>query len=113
MRMRTSAVALLSFPDEVLGGRSPRDLARPDAGAKFASPAIFVSRGMGGSRDHQRGVQPKTSVAAPPAMSNPPITLCAVSPSPKKSQAKRITSTTLSLSIGATADAGPSCSARK
>jgi hypothetical protein len=58
-------------------------------------------------------IQPKTRVAAPPAISKPPTILCTVRPSPKNIQAKRMTSTTLSLSMGATDDAGPSCSARK
>ena len=46
---------------------------------------------------------------APAVMSRPPATAGTVSFSPSSSHAKTITSGTLSLSSGATRDAGPSC----
>jgi putative CocE/NonD family hydrolase len=57
--------------------------------------------------------QSRATAIAPAKINAPPITLPGVSFSSKKMNPKRITSTTLSLSIGATREAGPSCSARK
>jgi hypothetical protein len=55
----------------------------------------------------------KAKITAPSAISEPPASFATVSRSPRKSAAKRITRTTLSLSMGATFDAGPNCRARK
>ncbi len=57
--------------------------------------------------------QPRTITTAPAVISKPPASAGAVSFSPSSSQAKTITSGTLSLSSGATREAGPSCRARK
>ena len=56
--------------------------------------------------------QPSAMTTAPAVMSRPPIRAGAVSFSPSSSQAKTMTSGTLSLSSGATREAGPSCRAR-
>jgi len=56
---------------------------------------------------------PSTITTAPAVMSRPPATMEAVSLSPNKSHAKTMTSGTLSLSSGATREAGPNCKARK
>ena len=53
------------------------------------------------------------STSAPAAINPAPITVFTVSASPRKSAANPITNTTLSLSIGATFEASPSCKARK
>jgi hypothetical protein len=52
-------------------------------------------------------------IAAPAAINNPPRPTLQVIFSPRNTAAKTITSTTLSLSIGATRDASPSWRARK
>ena len=57
--------------------------------------------------------QPKTMMMAPAVMRRPPVIEGTLSFSPRRSQAKTITRGTLSLSSGATRDAGPSCRARK
>ena len=56
---------------------------------------------------------PNTITIAPAVISTPPITAATFSFSPSSSHANTITSGTLSLSSGATREAGPSCSARK
>ena len=60
-----------------------------------------------------RTAQPSTMTTAPAVMSRPPTTAGAFSFSPSSSQAKSMTSGTLSLSSGATREAGPNCRARK
>jgi hypothetical protein len=50
---------------------------------------------------------------APTVISDPPTTFSTFKCSPRNNHAHTITSTTLNLSIGATLDAGPSCSALK
>jgi len=50
---------------------------------------------------------------APVTIRTPPIRLTQVSGSPKNSAAYKITKATLSLSIGATREAGPTCKAWK
>jgi hypothetical protein len=53
------------------------------------------------------------STTAPAPIMAMPIQPCALGRSPRKAKANSATSTTLSLSIGATSVAGPSFSARK
>ena len=60
-----------------------------------------------------RGYGASARTTAPAAISPPPTAFSNVSRSPRKIHAPRITSTTLNLSIGATLEAGPICSARK
>ena len=54
----------------------------------------------------------KANTREPATISPPPSTLLAVGFSPRNTTASKIASATLSLSIGATFEAGPSCSAR-
>jgi hypothetical protein len=60
-----------------------------------------------------RRAQPSAMTTAPAVMSRPPMRAGGVSFSPSSSQAKSMTRGTLSLSSGATREAGPSCRARK
>ncbi len=53
------------------------------------------------------------STSAPTAINAPPASFIGVRLSPRNNHAQTMTMTTLSLSMGATLDAGPSCSARK
>jgi uncharacterized protein len=55
----------------------------------------------------REGAQSRATAMAPAKISAPPMTLPGVNFSPKKTVPKRMTSTTLNLSIGATREAGP------
>ncbi len=65
-----------------------------------------IPRGLTGPGARERG-QSKATAIAPAKISAPPMALPGVSFSPKKTTAKMMTNTTLSLSIGATREAGP------
>lgn len=52
------------------------------------------------------------STSVPAAMSSPPATVLTVTFSPRKAKASTIVMTTLNLSMGATRDTSPSCTAR-
>jgi len=61
----------------------------------------------------RQSYQPRAMTIAPAVISIPPTMAGGVSFSPSSSQAKTMTSGTLSLSSGATREAGPSWRARK
>lgn len=64
-------------------------------------------------RPCSRTIYFSANTTAPAAISIPPTTVFRLSVSPKNIAANTSTKTTLSLSIGATFDASPSCNARK
>ena len=77
--------------------------------ANVSTPVVFAPVYEGRSFE----AYPRTMTTAPAVISSPPVMVAGVSFSPSNSHAKTITSGTLSLSSGATREAGPSCRARK
>jgi hypothetical protein len=97
-------------PTEIIAGFSP--------GGSFSAFSLAVLLSCNLLMPHslfqyREGCQPTTITIAPTVISAPPTSADAFSFSPSSSHANTITSGTLSLSSGATRDAGPNCSARK
>jgi putative CocE/NonD family hydrolase len=81
-------------------------------------PSAIILPIVGRSRDTFRGsgfraIQSRATKIAPPAIKMPPSAFPQVSRSPSRNTANTITNTTLSLSIGASREAGPDARARK
>ena len=76
-------------------------------------PVTKMTDISGRSTSTRFGAYAKARITAPMVMRDAPPILSGVRCSPRKSHAPRITRTTLSLSTGATLDAGPICRARK
>ena len=78
---------------------------RPKPKPQLRDPAFSCSR----NHSHRASA----TSTAPSAISPPPASFIGLRCSPSTAHASTITSTTLSLSMGATLEAGPICSARK
>jgi hypothetical protein len=109
-------------PEDRIGDfvRGERVHADGDVGGAIERQAAVIAVGeVGLFGENGPGVlgalrrQPSAITMAPAVMSRPPARDEAVSFSPSSSQAKSMTRGTLSLSSGATREAGPNCRARK